>query len=339
MPLHPFFEAMTKRISEIMESQDLPPFRDRNTEEILEARKNYELLQPPAPHIEVGRVENIEIDGPESKIPVRIYRPKSNSDDPLPILLYFHGGGFHFGSSDTHDGSNRLLCNLVDCIVISPDYRLAPEHLYPAAHDDCWATLNWVYEHAKQLGGDRERIAIAGDSAGGSLTIGMAVRARENGHPKLCFHAPIVAGDGKFTEISSDGKMLDPMLTIDSACSMVGRYLGAWNPDNPELECSKNWSTDLDIVDSDGNVQIPKRYDLFPESLQDLCPAICVAAEFDVCTEGMKRYAEGLKHAGVPTVYYEGKGMMHAFTAMAHLNEDLKKELEKVAEFMKDAFS
>src|SRR5215469_10132981 len=108
----------------------------------------------------VGRVENREIPGPESQIPVRIYTPEGKG--PFPLLVYFHGGGWVLGNLDTHDALCRALTNAAGCITVSVDYRLAPEHKYPAAPEDCYAATRWVAENAGSFNGDPTRIAVGG---------------------------------------------------------------------------------------------------------------------------------------------------------------------------------
>src|SRR5207244_4306063 len=124
----------------------------------------------------IARVENSMVPGPAGDIPIRIYTPVGTA--PFPVLVYFHGGGWVIGNLDTHDGVCRSLANRVGCIVVSVDYRLAPEHPFPAAPEDCYAATRWVGEHAATLGGDRGRIAVCGDSASGTLAAVVALLAR-----------------------------------------------------------------------------------------------------------------------------------------------------------------
>src|SRR2546428_3287806 len=133
----------------------------------------------------VARVENRTVPGPRGEIPVRIYTPEGRT--PFPVLVYFHGGGWVIGSLETHDGLCRHLANAVRCVVVSVDYRLAPEHPYPAAAEDSYAATRWVAANAGAIGGDPERIAVGGDSAGGNLAAVVAIMARDRGGPRLAF--------------------------------------------------------------------------------------------------------------------------------------------------------
>ena len=126
----------------------------------------------------VARVDNFSIRGSARPIAVRVYTPRTGSE-LLPVLLFFHGGGFTIGSLDTHDAVCRMLCLDADCVVVSVDYRLAPENQFPAAAEDALEALSWIWGSARRLGGDQRRIAVAGDSAGGTLAAVCAIEARD----------------------------------------------------------------------------------------------------------------------------------------------------------------
>ena len=127
----------------------------------------------------VGSIDERTAPGPAGEIPIRIYRPKLDATRELPVILYTHGGGFVSGDLDTHDPLCRLLANHVPAITVAVDYRLAPEHPYPAAAADCFAVLRWLAANASSFGGDTRRLAIAGDSAGGNLAAATALMARQ----------------------------------------------------------------------------------------------------------------------------------------------------------------
>jgi acetyl esterase len=129
----------------------------------------------------VKAVEDRCVGGPGSEIPLRIFRPHGRG--PFPVLAYFHGGGWVVGDLDTHDDLCRALCHRAGCVVVSVDYRRAPEAKYPAALDDCWAVLRWIEKEAATIDGDLRQIAVAGDSAGGNLAAAVALRARDEKRP------------------------------------------------------------------------------------------------------------------------------------------------------------
>src|SRR5882757_679744 len=132
---------------------------------------------------EVGSVVNRDMQGPGGSLPLRVYTPKG--EGPFPLMVFFHGSGFVVCDLDTHDGMCRNLCAGANCVGVSVDYRLAPQHKFPAAPDDCLAATRWVAQNASALRGDAGRIMVAGDSAGGNLAAVTALRARDEGGPKL----------------------------------------------------------------------------------------------------------------------------------------------------------
>src|SRR5688500_5702300 len=138
---------------------------------------------------EVGAVEDRRIPGPHGEIPVRIYTPLNAASGPLPGIVWFHGGGWVIGNLDSADFACRMLTNASGCVVVSVDYRLAPEHKFPAAADDCFAATQWVVEHADELGVDASKVAVGGDSAGGNLAAVVAQLAKEAGGPAISYQA------------------------------------------------------------------------------------------------------------------------------------------------------
>ena len=133
----------------------------------------------------VGRLEDRTVPGPAGSLPIRLYWP--DGDGPFPVLVYFHGGGWVLGNLDTHDGICRALTNGAGCLTISVDYRLAPEHNFPAAVEDAYAATCWAAANAAELGGDPGRLAVGGDSAGGNLAAAVALMARDRGGPRFAF--------------------------------------------------------------------------------------------------------------------------------------------------------
>ena len=179
------------------------------------ARAKLRQLQAPPEMLPDLRIENRTVGhGELTDIPVRIYWPPVAEHSDLPVVVFYHGGGFALGDLETHDPVARAHAVGAEAIVVSVDYRLAPENPFPAGVDDCWAALQWVGEHAAELGGDPNRIAVAGDSAGANLAAVMAQLARDNGGPKLAFQLlwyPTITADlslPSFTE-KADAPILD----------------------------------------------------------------------------------------------------------------------------------
>ena len=177
MPLHPEYEAMLAAT----EALDGPKIIDLA---VADAREMFRVMQPPV-EVRVGTVENTAIDGPGGQIPLRIYTPSIEGDGPCPVAMMFHGGGWVIGDLDTADGQSREVCAGAGCIVVSVDYRLAPEHRFPAAAEDCFAATCWASENCAALGGDPARLAVVGDSAGGNLAAVVTLLARDAGGPEI----------------------------------------------------------------------------------------------------------------------------------------------------------
>src|SRR5215210_7257954 len=171
MPVDPQIQALLDKGTGVPATHTLP---------VDVARSQYQariaLMAPPA---EIAAVRERTIDGPGGKLRIRVYTPRGKA--PFPLLVFFHGSGFVLCSLDTHDGMSRNLCAGAGCVVVSVDYRLAPEHKFPAGIDDSLRATRWAAAHAVELGADPSRIAVAGDSAGGNMAAVTALRVRDEG--------------------------------------------------------------------------------------------------------------------------------------------------------------
>jgi acetyl esterase len=240
----------------------------------------------------VAEVRDLIVDA-RPPIPVRLYRPRSNGK--LPLLVYFHGGGWVVGSVAISDPFCRALANASGCAVVSVEYRLAPEDRYPAAADDAYAATRWAAEHAGDLGIDASRIGVGGSSAGGNLAAVVTLMAREQRTPSIAFqllHVPVT--DHDFGTPSYRANATGYGLTLAGMRWFWDHYA----PD-PKLRDE------------------PYASPLRAKDLSGLPPAHVITAECDpLCDEG-KAYAARLVEAGVPTTYVEYPGMVHGFTSMA----------------------
>jgi acetyl esterase len=191
------------------------------------ARERLRAIRPRPDRLPQMRIEERTVGYDDvDDIPVRIYWPPIERHDDLPVVVYYHGGGWCIGDLDTHDHVARAHALGAEAIVVSVDYRLAPEHPFPRGVEDAWAALQWVGEHAAELGGDPARIAVAGDSAGGNLSAVVALLARDNGGPPLAFQLlwyPVAVGD---TSLPSYAENADaPMLNSQVSAAFTAWYV------------------------------------------------------------------------------------------------------------------
>jgi acetyl esterase len=256
-----------------------------------EARRLIERARTPAGP-KLRRVEDRVIPG-TPPVPVRVYWPDT-ADRLLPVVIYFHGGGFALGSIATHEGICRSLAAGTSAIVMSVDYRLAPEHKYPAAVIDSYAVLLWAHEHAGSLGGDRTRIAVAGDSAGGNLAAVCCLRARDEDGPPIAFQLLIYPYVDLVSDTPSRSDFADGyFLTAAHLRWFREQYL-----DRPEQAAEPHAS--------------PVR----AGSLAGLPPALVVTAECDPLRDEGARYVARVQAAGGQAWHCRAEGLFHGFFAM-----------------------
>jgi acetyl esterase len=232
------------------------------------------------------------------------YRPLEKEGEPatqgapLPILVYFHGGAFTHFSADTHDAVARYLCNKAGCVVVSVDYRLAPEHKFPAALDDAYDAVSWVAEHAGELGGDPHKIAVAGESAGGTISIAVCLMSKDRGGPRIALQIPMC-----------------PSLTLHE----LDRYASWQVLGGGEYLLSKSSIEDIKALylprwqDSLNPLASP----ILARDLTGLPPALIVTAQFDPLVDEAAHYGQRLQEAGVPLTYRCFEGTVHSFMIMA----------------------
>jgi acetyl esterase/lipase len=264
------------------------------------AREKMRAMTPPPEMSPAMRVEERTVGyGELDDIPVRIYWPPIEAHQDLPIVVFYHGGGWSIGDLDTHDLLARMHAIGAEAIVVSVDYRLAPEHPFPQGVDDAWAALRWVGEHATELGGDPARIAVAGDSAGGNLSAVMALRAREAGGPPLVFQLlwyPSVFGDLTLPSFAENADA--PILTNDVITAFMTWYV-------PELDLGDPKTLPTDLVPANA------------ESLAGLPPAFIGTAEHDPLRDDGAKYAELLSAAGVSVELSNEPTMVHGYASLA----------------------
>lgn len=286
MPLDPQARAFLDKL----ERAHAPQMHDLSPED---ARALVMPLQMPREPME--RIENRVIPGPAGAIPVRIYHPRRAEGgaraEPLPVVLYFHGGGWVVGSVSSHDALCRRLSNGSECIVVSVEYRLAPEHKYPAAVEDAYAATTWVSSHADEIGGDPQRIVVAGDSAGGNLAAAVSVTASQQGGPRLAAQLliyPITDYLPDFESYVRNGR--DYFLTTESI----------------------KWFWDHYLVDPEQGAEVTAS-PLRAGDLSGQPTAIVMVAEFDPLLDEGLAYADRLEQSGVRVQRFTAEGQIHGF--------------------------
>ncbi len=269
-------------------------FDDLGSMTAQEVRALFEQGNPP-PGEDVASVEDLEVPGPDGPLPVRVYRP-DGAAVPAPVVVFFHGGGWVLGSIATHDATCRGLANRTGAVYVSVDYRLAPEHPYPAAPEDCYAATCWVADHAADLGVDPGRLAVAGDSAGGNLAAVVCQMARDRSGPAIAFQLliyPVTDLDldrWPSMEENADG----PLLTREGMDWFARHYVGT--------------------LPFTGD---PYAAPIRAADLSGLPPAYVATAGHDPLRDEGAGYAEALAAAGVTVGYDNFATMIHGFVGFA----------------------
>lgn len=309
MPLDPQTQAYLTQMAEV----NAPPLSGLPPEVVRQGIAAQVALEPPGEP--VAKVENRTIPGPAGEIPVRIYTPQGNG--PFPLLVFFHGGGWVICNLDTHDAPCRSLANGAGCVVVSVDYRLAPEHKFPAAPEDCYAATQWVAEHAAEFNGDASQVAIGGDSAGGNLTAVVAQMARDKGGPRLIFQLMIYpATDFTAKNVSLKENSEGYFLTVDDMTWFTNHYL---NSDEDKLN--------------------PMASPMLATNLSGLPPALVVTAEYDPLRDEGELYGQRLQEAGVPVTIRRYDGMIHGFFNTAQIIDKAREAVAETAQTLHDAFA
>ncbi len=279
-------------------------------------------LQMDAPRQEVAKRIERTIPGPAGAIPVRIYWP----EDPAaassrPILLLFHGGGWAIGDMDTHENMSRFYCNAANLIVINVDYRLAPEHKFPAGLEDCYAALAWAAENAAAIGGDAGRIAVTGDSAGGNLSAALCQMTKAKGGPAIAFQALTYPA----VDLRDEAQDIYPSRK-DFA---EGYFLTRGDMD---------WLAEM-YFNSPEDAADARVSPMLAQDLTGLPPALVTTAGFDPLRDEGKAYADRLAQAGVPVEYKCFETTIHGFYSFSGALDVGRQGLELTADRLAKALN
>lgn len=311
--LHP----QTRALLDFIEQRQIPP---THTLDVADARAWYRdrrgVTQPAPP--EVAQVHDLQAGGPHGSIPVRSYRPLgSNGTETLPVLVYYHGGGWVIGDLDTHDTLCRELANGAGCAVIAVDYRLAPEHRFPAAADDCLAATRWVHANAAALHLDAARLAVGGDSAGGNLAAVVSIAARDSGDLPIAFQLLIYpATDAHRSHPSHTENGRGYLLTQETMAYFSDHYL----PNRADYE---DW----------------RASPLLREDLSNLPPALVLTAGYDPLRDEGRAYAERLTAAGNHASCVCFDRQIHGFVPMGKVLDEANTAVALCAAELRRAFA
>lgn len=306
MPLAPEYQAMLAELAaaEGPAITELAP---------AEAREMYRLMRPANPELSVAAVTPATAPGAAGDIPLRIYTPQGPG--PFPVFVNLHGGGWVIGDLETADAVSRSICRSAGCVVVSVDYRLAPEHPYPAAPDDAYAATAWAAANPGALNGNG-RLAVGGESAGANLATVVCLRARDRAGPRIDFQLlayPVTDCD------------LDRQSYLDNGTGyLLERDTMRWFWDHYCPEPAQRRSPEAAPLHAD---------------LSGLPPALVVTAEFDPLRDEGLAYARALEAAGVPTRSLDCPGLVHDFFATAALFESSRAPFEQACQMLRDALA
>jgi acetyl esterase len=309
MPLDP----QAQRIIDATNALGLPPIEQMTPAQARESMRARTAGLGPVEDVAEVRDHAVPVSG--GTITVRCYRPAGTGR--LPVLVFFHGGGWVIGDLETHDGICRSLANAAGCVVASVDYRLAPEHEFPVAVDDSFAATRWVAEHAADLGIDPQRLAVGGDSAGGNLAAVVSLLARDRGGPAIALQVLVypVTEYGFDTPSYRDHGNAGYLLTTNGMRWFWNHYLGGTDGGTPNAS--------------------PMR----AARLDGLPPALVITAEYDpLCDEG-EAYAARLRTAGVPVTVTRYPGMIHGFIRMINIVDKARAARDEIAAALRKTFA
>jgi acetyl esterase len=311
--LHP----QTRALLDLIEQRGLPPthtLSPTDARTLYRERRSFTQPAPPA----VASVRDLQADGPHGAIPLRLYRPLgSAATETLGVLVYFHGGGWVIGDLDTHDTLCRELANGAGCAVVAVDYRMGPEHRFPAAIDDCLAATHWVHAHASELRLDANRLAVGGDSAGGNLAAVVSIASRESGDLPIAYQLLIYPATDQHRDAPSHtANGQGYLLTTDTMDYFTGHYIA-------DPAQYTDW----------------RASPLLHADLARLPPALVLTAGYDPLRDEGAAYAERLTAAGNRAIYVCFERQIHGFITMGKVLDEANSAVRLCAAELKHALA
>ncbi len=312
MSLDPKLQAFMERTGLLMKPGSAP----RRPEVILaESRESVKqaTVAPGSTLEPVAHIENLVIPGPAGDLPVRLYTPEGIG--PFPVLMFFQKSWVH-GNLDTHEMMCRSLCGGADCLVMTVDYRLAPEDPFPAALEDCYTATCWMAAHATEFQGDPIRIAVGGESGGGNFAAAVALMSRDRGGPKLAFQLLICP-------------VADFRVTTDS-----------WKDYDGYIIPKEEFLIVRDFYAPSEEERLhPHAAPSLASNLHQLPPALIITAECDPMRDGGELYGQRLLEAGVPATVSRYAGMIHIFMHLGSMVPQANQALDEVIHALRTAFA
>ncbi|MFZ6003608.1 MAG: alpha/beta hydrolase [Actinomycetota bacterium] len=309
MPVHPQVQTLLDALAQL----GGPALSEMAPDD---ARTTFRALATLEVPEDVHRVDDRLIPGSHGDIPARVYTPGGAVGEAHGVLVWFHGGGWVIGDLDTADSTCRALANRAGCVVVSVDYRLAPEHPAPAALDDCLTALSWTVENFELLGVDASKVAVGGDSAGGNLAALVCQRVRDEFGPDIDFQLLVYpVTDLTLSHPSIDENAEGYFLTKASMEWFVDHYLGGADPKDASVS------------------------PLHADDLSGLPAALVITAEYDPLRDEGEAYAARLREAGVPTELIRYDGQIHGFLGMATTLDDAKDALDRAGRALRAALA
>jgi len=313
-------DPQARALLDLIEKNGIPQVWQQTPVEARQSYRERRFFSQEEPPADV-QATSLSAPGPHGPIPLRAYRPGSHDkNEPLPVLLYFHGGGWVIGDLDTHDVLCRQIAREAQSVVVSVDYRMGPEFEFPAAVDDCWAATCWIAEHGRTLGMDASRLAVGGDSAGGNLAAVISLMARDHEpHPGIAFQLliyPATEMNAQTESMRVNGEGL--LLTSKSMQWFVRQYLGA-RASSAEI---KDW----------------RASPLLAASHAGLPAALVLTAGFDPLRDEGRMYADKLSAAGTPAQYICFERQIHGFVTMSRVIDEAKTAVSLCAAALRRAF-